>query len=384
MRLIVCHAGLAGLMIFAGSVPWTVRAQEPEPDLPALLKSGNESNMKGDYESARQSFLKAWEFAQETPRDNPVRYDILRRLTAVRAAVGEFADADNYLQMAINWREQNFGLNDPRIADDLLVSVGLCRGMKDYSRARAVLGRVMAMHTGAFGPESSMVADDFSRMAQIYMQETNVPQAINSLNAALTIRGKSVSALDVSLVPDLDRLAGAYITTRDYPKAEATFRHALVIRETLIGKDDADLIAPVDGMAYAMFGQKKYEEAEQVYQRLISLWVKSVGEDHPMVAMALDKVATFYADQKKYDQANEAQERANAIRAHFFATGLSIAATEQTLEGNKNAAIALYRRALVAMDPPNPIYQELAADVAEIVKNLESPPKVTKAPPRKK
>jgi len=54
-----------------------------------------------------------------------------------------------------------------------------------------------------------------------------------------------------------------------------------------------------------------------------------------MVAVALDKVATFYADQKKFDQAKEAQDRGNAIRAHFLATGLSVAATEQTAEGNK-------------------------------------------------
>jgi len=70
-----------------------------------------------------------------------------------------------------------------------------------------------------------------------------------------------------------------------------------------------------------------------------------------MVAVALDKVATFYADQKKFDQAKEAQDRGNAIRAHFLATGLSVAATEQTAEGNKEAALALYHRALNVMDP---------------------------------
>lgn len=105
-----------------------------------------------------------------------------------------------------------------------------------------------------------------------------------------------------------------------------------------------------------------------------------------MVAMALDKVATFYADQKKFDQAKEAQDRATAIRAHFLASGLSLAATEQTAEGNKDAAMALYHRALTVMDPPHPLYEELRSNVEEIVKNNEHPPKMTKksAPPRKK
>src|SRR6185369_1102956 len=316
----------------------------------------------------------------------PLRYDIYKRLTSVRSAAGEFADADNYLQMAINWRETIIGQNDPKIADDLLISVGLCRGMKNYERARLILQRVMALHRIAYGPDSIAVADDFSRIAQIYMEEKNVPAAIGSLNTALGIRGKTLSPLDPGLVPDLDRLAGAYIVTRAYDKAEEVYRHSLVIRETLFGKDDADLIATVDGLAYAVFGQKKYDDAEAIYKRLVGLWVKSVGEDHPMVALVLDKVATFYADQKKFDQAKEAQEHANAIRAHFFATGLSVAATEQTIEGNKDAALALYKRAFAALDPPNPIYEELSGNIGEIIKNTEAPPKVTKKapPPRKK
>jgi tetratricopeptide (TPR) repeat protein len=379
--LLAFFAIFPGLVAAAQDPP-----RDPAADIPPLVKAASESYMRGDYEAALQSYTKAWELAQQTPPANPVRYDVLKRLTSVRAAAGEFADADNYLQMAINWRETVLGPSDPKIADDLLVSVGLCRGMKNYDRAQLILGRVMGLHRVAFGPDSSAVADDYSRMAQIFMEQKNVQSAIGSLNTALEIRTKAGGALDPALVPDLDRLAGAYITQRAYDQAEEVYRHALVIRETLLGKEDADLIATVDGLAYACFGQKKYDVAEPIYHRLIALWIKSLGEDHPMIAMALDKVSVFYSDQKKYDQAKEAEERANAIRAHFLATGLSGAATEQIEEGNKEAALSLYRRALVVMDPPNPIYDTLRSQIEEIVKNQEQPPKVTKksAPPRKK
>jgi tetratricopeptide (TPR) repeat protein len=361
-------------------------AQETPPDIPSLIKTGNDAYLKGDYDAARDSFLKAWEIAQQSPPSDPVRYDVLKRLTSVRAAAGEFADADNYLQMAINWRETILGVKDPKIADDLLISVGLCRGMGNFDRAHLVLGRVMALHIAQYGQDSTEVADDFSRTAQLYMVEKNVRAAINSLITAIEMRAKKVGPLDPTLVPDLDRIAGAYITQRAYDKAEDAYRHTLVIRETLYGKEDPDLIASVDGLAYACFGQKKYDDADPIYQRLIHLWIKSVGEDHPMVAMALDKVAVFYADQKKFDQAKEAEDRAIAIRAHFLATGLSGAATEQLDENNKDAALTLYRRALLVMDPPHPIYDVLRAQIEEIVKNQEVPPKVTKKspPPRKK
>jgi len=359
---------------------------DPAADMQTLIEAGDASYLRGDYEAGRQSFEEAWQLAQETPPDNPVRYDILKRLASVRAAAGEFADADSYLQLAINWRENTLGQNDPKIADDLLVSAALCRGMKDYDRAATTLNRVLAMHVTALGYDSTAVADDFSRMAQIEMERKRLPMAASSLNAALTIRKKLAGPLDLSLIPDLDRLGEVSNTMRRYDKAEEAFRRALVIRETLYGKEHDDLLATIDGLAYALFGQKKYDEAEPLYQRLIPLWVESVGGEHPMVAIALDKVAAFYADQKKYDQAKEAAGRANAIRAYCLATGLAQQGAEQIAEHNQASAKDFYKRALAVLDPPSPVYQELRATIEGVLKLLEAThPKIQPrkaAPPR--
>src|ERR1035441_6478950 len=77
--------------------------EDPAPTIPQLTKDGDALYLKGNYKGARLASTSAWELAQETPRDNPLRYDTLKRLTSVRAAAGEFADADNWLQLAINW-----------------------------------------------------------------------------------------------------------------------------------------------------------------------------------------------------------------------------------------------------------------------------------------
>lgn len=385
MRVFFRRFGITTCLVLASVSLQATSVQDPAPDIPSLLQAGQASFLRGDYEAARQSFVKALDMAQETPAEDPTRYDILKRLVSARAAAGEFADADNYLQMAINWRETALGPNDPKIVEDLLISVRLCRGLKDFDRALRTLARVMGMHRAASGLDSLPLADDSSRIAQIYMDQKNVPSAVGSLQTALVIRGKIAGPMDPSLVPDLDRLAAAHIIMRAYDKAEETYRRALVIRETLYGKEDPDLISTVDGMAYAMFGQKKYEEAEPVYRRLIALWIKSVGTDHPMVAMTFDKVAMFYADQKKYDQAKEAQVRANAIRTHFLATGLNTEATEQIAEGNNDSALVLYHRAMTVMDPPNPIYEGLRSSIAEVLKSAEPQPRpIRKTSPSRK
>src|SRR5215472_17074165 len=109
-------------------------AQQP-PDAASLLAAGNGAYLHGDYDAARQSYLQAWELAQQLPLDDPLRYDALKRLASVRAAAGDFADADQYIQMAINWRENLHILADPKLPEDLLQSVVFCRAMKNYDRA---------------------------------------------------------------------------------------------------------------------------------------------------------------------------------------------------------------------------------------------------------
>src|SRR5271169_5357956 len=182
------HAVIAGI-IFVLGFPLHAAAQDAPEDPAAaispLLKEGDASYLKGDYEAARQSFLKAWEFAQQTPNDNPVRYDVCKRPTTVRAAAGEFADADNWLQQAVTWRENILGQKEAGIPDDLLISVNLCRGMKDFDRALYILLRVRSLHTAVFTMNSTKVADDFSRTAQIYVDQKKPEPAINSLNTAL-------------------------------------------------------------------------------------------------------------------------------------------------------------------------------------------------------
>jgi tetratricopeptide (TPR) repeat protein len=356
---------------------------EVPPTIPQLTRDGDALYLKGDYEAARQTFARAWELALETPKDNPERYAILKRLTSVRAAAGEFADADNWLQQAITWRENTLGWNDHGIPDDLLISVGLCRGMKDFDRALVILRRVRSLHIDAYTADSAMVADDFSRIGGVYAEQKNIHDAVTAIDAALLIRTKLGGPLDPALIPDLDRLGEYHTMLRDYPLAEAAFRHVLVIRETLYGKTHADLISTVDGLAYALFGQKKYDEADPVYQRLIGLWEFSVGKDHPMVAVALDKLAVFYAAQKKYPETRDALERSAAIRARFLAMGISQQATQAFAEHHQDEVKAFYQRGLAVLDPPNPINEDLRGEFEAMLKALDASPPKPAAPPKK-
>ena len=183
----------------------TGAAQDAIPEFKPLIETGNAAYLKGDYAAARESLLKAWEIMQQMPPSAPERYDLFKRLTSVQTAEEEFAEAEKWLQMAINWRENVLGKDDPKVADDLLISVGLARNLKDYGRAQLILGRVAAIHRAAFGPECIPIADDYSRMAQVFMEQKDPENAIASLSFALRLREKLTGPLDPTLVPELFR-----------------------------------------------------------------------------------------------------------------------------------------------------------------------------------
>jgi len=79
-------------------------------------------------------------------------------------------------------------------------------------------------------------------------------------------------------------------------------------------------------------------------------------------------------------EANEAKDRSVAIRAVFLGTGLASAASDQLEQKHPEAALAHYKRAMLVYDPPNPLYDEMRSQIAELVKGMEPEPAPVPAP----
>jgi tetratricopeptide (TPR) repeat protein len=353
MRSFLIFAGIPTVLCIAAV------AQDAAAGIDELMAAANAKYLHRDYAASLALYEQARQAVEQTPAEDPRRYDVLKRLTTVASAAGDYAAANRYLDAAIQWRLDRVGPNDPQVIANRLQQVGIYRAMGDDASARDVLETVIVKHEELGGRRSPALADDHSLMGQLDFESHKKAEAAQEWELALALRGLNAGPLDVTQVPDLDRLGGVYIELLRYRDAEETYRKALIIRESVLGSEHADLLATLDGLAYSYFGQKKYEEAEPVYKRLIALWTKSVGETHPMLAIAMDKLAVFYVAQEKYDQAREAREQANAIRALFLAQGLRKEAADVASAGDLPGAIALSRRALRTLDPPNPLYDEL-------------------------
>ncbi len=325
---------------------------QTEPTLDDLQKASQAAYRKGDYAAARASLEQAWTAVQQSELGDPRRFEIAKQLVAVLSAAGEYKAAQEYEEIAINWRETTIGLRDPKIAEEWIELSILCQRLKDFPRALALLERARGIHMQSNGAESLPVADDWSRIALMHSAESRLDLAVQPLQMAIRIREAVLGAEHPAILAELDRLASAQITLRRYADAEASFRRSLVIRERLTGPMSADLIASVEGLAYAQFGQLEYEDAEKGYKRLLALWIFSTQQlDHPMVAMTYDKLATFYRAQKRWEEAEAAAGKSLALKALFLSAGLQREAAEQLIREKPLDAVRLLQRALDVLDP---------------------------------
>ena len=63
--------------------------EQPSPSIDELLSATRTSYSKGDYANARSSIEEAWTLAQQTPKDDPRRYDVLKWFSASLSAAGQ-------------------------------------------------------------------------------------------------------------------------------------------------------------------------------------------------------------------------------------------------------------------------------------------------------
>jgi hypothetical protein len=386
----IFSAMLAIATAFAQS-PVQERAQEPVPsatqaatlDVAEFLKSAHAAYLKGDYTAAHASLDQAWSAIQPSPRSEPKRYEIAKELAAVLSAAADYKAAQEYLQLAIDWREANLGQSDPKLIDDWIDMATLCQRLKDFDRALELLHFARNKHVRLYGPQSLQVADDWSRIALAYTAENQPDPAIQPLQMAIRIREAVLGAEHPAILSELDRLAALQLAVRSYADAEESFRRSLVIRERLAGPMSGDLITSVEGLAYSQFGQKKYDEAEQGYKRLLNLWVISTNQpDHPMIAMTLDKIEVFYREQKRWDEAEDAAGKAIAVRGLFLANALKHEAAEHLAHDDKPGGVQLLQRAVDALDESRPEHAKLLGQLQAALTELNPPPKPVKPAPK--
>lgn len=264
----------------------------------------------------------------------------LSDLAALYRAQARYADAEPLLERLVAGFDPDDIAAAPYMTD-LAVNY---RATGNALKAQPLLSRVIMMHKKARGSDDIEVARDLQRLAEVFVDLQQFPQAIQMFVQSVDLTSAKLGRIHPDLLPALDQLGGLYRDDQKYAEAEGIYRWALTIRERQFGPKHFELIPTVDGLSYVLFGQSKYKEAEPYYDRLLDLWEKSVGLDSPMVALTLDKMAEFYYAQDRLSDAECAAERSLKIREAGYQQGVRRLARIYSAENRKEDAAALLTR----------------------------------------
>jgi tetratricopeptide (TPR) repeat protein len=347
--------------------------QPPEPqaqDVTAASRfaEGIAAQQKGDHATARGALEEARTLSEAGPAESRIRYEVLKALASEQSSMGDFEQAEQSLERAMNWRERYERASQVDLAGDRLEMAAVLEWRKEYERAAATLASIYQQYL----MESKNIVDPrlsdvLSRQAQVHSAMGDKAAAVQFSERAVRVRSAQLGEWHPWLTTALEKLGFYSLQAREYVKAEEAYRRAMLIRERTQGRDHIDLVSAMDGLAYALYGQKKHAEAEQVYKRLLNAWVQTAGVEHPMVILTLDKLTSLYRDCGREADAAEAESRAVALRALFHATGLFRQAGELVRQKRPGEARAIYRKALALLDKSRSEHAELRKKLTETI-----------------
>ena len=198
---------------------------------------------------------------------------------------------------------------------EALSNLGLVHESKgEYTEAKAIHERALAIKEKALGPDHPLVANSLNNLANAH-ERLGTHEAAKVLHErALAIREKALGPNHPLVAYTLNNLASIHASTGAYMAAKALFERALAILEKALGPDHPDLASPLNNLANVHTSMGTYEEANELHKRTLAIFEKTLGPDHPHVAYPVTGLANVALAQIRLADAVALAERAVRVR----------------------------------------------------------------------
>ena len=282
------------------------------------LEDGKENPGEAAYQlgvlaESRIDYQSALRYYQEAARREPGNSRYLEAAGLMLCEFSQYAEAEPFLQRALQIREKALGPEHPDVAASLDGLARLYKTQGKYAEALSLYQRALKIREKALGPEHPDVATTLNGLANLYYDQGKYAEAEPLYQRALTIREKALGPDHPDVADSLNNLADLYYVQGKYAEAEPLYQRALTIMEKALGPEHPDVANSLNNLALLYYAQGKYAEAEPLYQRGLAIVEKALGPDHPDVASSLNNLAELYYAQGKYAEAEPLYQRALTI-----------------------------------------------------------------------
>ena len=238
---------------------------------------------------------------------------LLNRAATYLRVQAQFTDAKALLERALAIDEAAYGPDHPAVAPGLNNLAQILRDLGDPAGARPVQERVLAITEAAYGPDHPVVAIGLNNLAAILWDLGDPAGARPVQERALAITEAAYGPDHPAVATGLNNLAQILQDLGDPAGARPVQERALAITEAAYGPDHPAVATRLNNLALILRDLGDPAGARPVQERALAIDEAAYGPDHPAVATGLNNLALILRDLGDPAGARPLQERALAI-----------------------------------------------------------------------
>ena len=296
---------------------------------------------------------------------NAERAELLNRAGLFFHGRANYSEARLLYERALAIREKAFGSEHPDTATSFNTLARLLREQGDLAGARPLMERALAIREKVLAADHPDTATSLNTLARLLHAQGNLAKARPLMERALMIREKMLGAEHSYTATSLNTLASLLEAQGDFAQARPLFERALAIREKVLGPEHPDTATSLANLAVLLRTQGDLAQAHPLFARALEIREKALGPDHPDTARSLGNLARLFQARGNFAEARPLFERSLAIREKALgpdhpdtAMSLSNLAVLLQAQGDLAGAQPLHERALAirekALGPDHP------------------------------
>ena len=289
-------------------------------------------------------------------RDHPITATSLNNLAGLLQAEGNYTAAKPLYERALAIRERVLGPNHPTTATSLNNLAGLLQAEGDYAAAKPLYERALVIDESVYGVGHPELATDLNNLAALLQLQGDYTAAKPLYERALTIRERALGHDHLTTAQILNNLARLLEAQGDFAAAKPLYERALAIRERCWGPNHPTTATSLNNLAGLLRAQGDLAAAKPLYERALAICERVLGPNHPTTATSLDNLAGLLQAQGDLAAAKPFYRRALGIREQLggdhpdTATSLNNLAGMHLVQGDYAAAKPLYEQALATRE----------------------------------
>ena len=326
-------SGLAGILRELAGLIQELRPNDPEIETLHLrmielgdtpqkrARLANHYSRDGRRELAIEQLLSAIEL--ERGREAVDARQLVSLMTKVAEqyrVLGMLADAEGWMEQALDTREARLGTQHPYLAFTLRQLASIFVEDERYSEAEALLMRARDLNTAAWGQaadQCSCRTDDLLEQVHRALGRKGVAADEDGEETPTSIDDGAEPSVDQALMDEIERLNDETTRASKEGRLEEAKQHAgevLALLEQLHGSESLEYVAGLSRVARVLRDQRRLDEAAEIHEQRLTILEGLLDADDVRLAPVLGDLAAIARDLKRAPDAEQLVLRENAIR----------------------------------------------------------------------